>query len=192
MLNAMFKRDTYSTTLYYPHKSNWDDLRFASAALFVPGSGPPLSKDEDGALLLPNNQDSVITGIAQIPHDWWKGRAMKPHVHYECMGDPGVLPAGNMVGKLEYQAADVNGSFSGTWDTSDVIIPLDGVLLKHNIFGDPRELPLNNFSLSAIIKFRIWRMGTDELDTYTGDWKLLEFDLHYERGQVGSGQEYSI
>jgi hypothetical protein len=188
----MLLRDPETTTLYYPQRSNWDDLRFPTYALKVPAqSDAPLPDPDDGNLLFTSTKDSMVTGFAQIPHDWWKGRAMKPHVHFECMD----ASAGNISMKVDYKMANIGELFPAAWTEVQVIIPANGVPLLHDIFGNAL-LDLTGYRLSAGIKFRVWRLGATGAgayeDTYDADWKLLEYDLHYERDKVGSGEEYSI
>jgi len=192
MLNAMFKRDPVTSTTYYPAKTNWDDLRFPISGLKVPSvaTAPGIDLD-DGMALFETGKTTLVTGFAQIPHDWWEGRPMKPHVHFECMTDQ----PGNISMQLDYKIADIKGLYPEIWDTFSVVIPANLTPNLHDIFGSG-SLPLTGYHLSAGIKFRIWRQGTFAVgpfaDTYLGDWKLLEYDLHYERDKVGSGLEYSI
>jgi hypothetical protein len=51
-------------------------------------------------------------------------------------------------------------------------------------------IDMTGFTLSAMIVFKLARVGGDALDTMPGDASLLEFDIHYQINSFGSQQEF--
>ena len=179
------KQDGATSTLYFSDRTNWEDLRFPVTALNPPGavSDPDIDPD-DGTLLFDPAGTERAVGIAQMPHSWALGTPLCPHIHWQATD----ASEGSVLWRLEYDKAEVGGSFSGTWTSVDCLQAAPGDANKHMIcdFEHFKVPP----SVSTIIKWRISRIGGDETDTYAADARLLEFDIHYQIDAVGSGQEY--
>jgi hypothetical protein len=71
----------------WPALNVWDDLRFPAQAINPAGAAEAPTVDQDeakfpGTLLFAGNKDASISGIAQCPHAWSRGTALRPHIHW--------------------------------------------------------------------------------------------------------------
>jgi len=173
-------------TYYYPGYG-WDDLRFPAQGINPPGqvSDPDISA-VDGMLLFDSASTEIIMGAAQMPHAWLEGSQIRPHIHWQATDGN----AGNVLWRFSYDIANVNGDFSGSYTDVDTIMAASGDANTHDI-GSLGYMTMTGYDLSCIIKWRIARIGGDELDTYGADARLLEFDIHYQTTSLGSGNELS-
>jgi len=186
MPNAHFNQDPGSTTLWLPESSNWEDLRFPAAAINPPGGvSDPDVDTTDGTLLFDKGSTEIIMGQAQMPHSTKRNSVLKPHIHWS----PTDADTGDVLWRLEYQLAAINGSFPGAWTALDVLDTGAGDD-KHQLaaFAD---IQLPDAGVSLMIKWRVSRIGGDASDDYDADAKLLEFDIHYQIDSVGSGELYT-
>lgn len=165
----------------------WDDLRFPVQAINPAGAAaPPTVDTTDGTLLFSSGATNTIAVIVQMPHAWWKGSAVTPHIHW-CKT---TSAAGDATWRCEYSIADGNAVFPAfqvlaTQSTVVAGTPDTNTANKHLVtsFGD---LPLTQNNYSCIIKMLIHRIGGDPADTYGANAKLLEFDLHYRLESRGT------
>jgi hypothetical protein len=165
----------------------WEDLRFPAQAINPPGGVNDADIDtDDGALLFDDNNVEQVLGIAQLPHAWKEGTEIRPHVHYECID----TSTGDVVLNFVYSMAKGNGEFSSI-ATAISTVSMDGVVNTHRIAG-LADIDMVGYNISTIIKWKIIRQATDAGDTYGSDFKLLEFDIHYQVDKrfPGSPQEY--
>lgn len=168
--------------------NSWDDLRFPSQGINPPGQVNDPDIDIDGTLLFDEGRTELIAGIAQMPHTWVEGTAIKPHIHWMKT----TSAAGDVVWQFAYRIADPGDVFPAFSDwitaTPAPVSPGD-VADTHGIssFG---SLDMTGFKISCIIIWKLQRVGGDEGDTYGADAKLLEFDIHYRNHNYGSRQEY--
>jgi hypothetical protein len=170
----------------YHNGENYEDLRFPAAGINPPGAASDPDRDTgDGCLLFDKASTEVIAGQAQAPHKWKKGSAMIPHIHWQ----PTTTGAGNVLWRLSVDMASINGEFAGSFTDIDILAAADGSANKHQIasFGN---LNMKGMAVSAMIKWKVSRIGGDATDTYDADAKLLEVDFHYLINSVGSGLEY--
>ena len=179
------EKDPATSTLRYCDHTNYDDLRFPASAINPKGGVNDADRDsDDGSLLFDKSSVEIVAGIGQMPHSWKPGKVY-PHLHWQATS----TGAGNVLWKLEYDVADVNGNFAGSWTELTVLDAAPENANTHLIAAFD-AVDLGSYKLSCIFKWRISRVADDETDTYDADAKLLEFDLHYEIESVGSGQEY--
>jgi len=187
MKRVCLQQDKPTSTLYYNLDSNWDDLRFPSTGLNPAGQvSPPGIDSEDGGLLFDDNSTEIIAGFGQMPHSWKMGSTIKPHVHWQATNDN----AGDVLWRLDYKIANAESAFPADWVSDDLVVSS----IEDEDFQMVRgftPIDMSGKTLSCVIKFRVKRVGGDELDTLTGDAKLLEFDLHYEIDSVASGKEFT-
>jgi hypothetical protein len=171
-----------------PISSYWDDLRFPASGLNPPGpTGAPATDPDTGLLVFEDAATNLTAGVAQMPHAWREGTAVRPHVHW-------VQPAaGNVLWRLEYRLIPAyNGPFPAeeqTINASTAIgtYPGSGNYVNITTFG---EIDMTGFKVSSMIVFKLSRVGGDALDTLAADVSLLEFDIHYEVSSPGSRQEF--
>jgi hypothetical protein len=177
--------DDITSTIFYSDWTNYDDLKFPAQAINPPGSVSDPDRDtNDGTLLFAASGTEVIMGIAQLPHAWAEGTDIFPHVHWQTTDNN----AGDVLWRLEYDIANVDEDFAGSYTAMDIVASSEtnsnGHLIKS--FG---AMPMGQKKLSCIIKWKLSRIGGDASDTYGSDAKLLEFDIHYAIDSVGSGLE---
>lgn len=167
----------------------WDDLRFPASGLNPPGQvTDPSVNSETGLLEFDNNATTMITGVAQMPHAWLEGSAIRPHVHW-------LQPAaGDVVWQMEYRLLPaVDGDFPAAWTTITASTPAfaypgSGTRVMITNFS---EIDMAGFTLSSMVVFRISRLGNDAADTMPATATLLEFDIHYQIDARGSLGEFS-
>jgi hypothetical protein len=171
----------------------WTDLRFPAQAINPAGAADAPSIDTvltsfPGTLLFAGNQENVITGIAQMPHEWLKGTALKPHIHwskptgsasavswvfyYRHIGSPGDAP-GAWVGPL-----------AGTLVAGDQTVSNEHLLVSFD------DISMTGLKESTILNWQIRRLGNSDADNGTA--RLYEFDLHFQVDPGKYGTESDI
>lgn len=169
-----------------PDSPRWEDLRFPADGISIFGFGSDPSRDTvDGLLEFDPDSTERVFVTAQMPHGWKEGSEISPHVHWS----PTDTDTGNVLWRLEYQMANIDGTFPGTWTALDILDAGDGTADKHQI-AEWAAIDMAGMEMSCIIKFKISRIGGGPSDTYTADAKMLEFDIHYQIDSAGSRQEY--
>jgi hypothetical protein len=165
---------------------NWEDLRFPSQSIDPVGSTAPASRDNnDGTITFSASATNIIAGVAQMPHNWLRGSAIRPHIHW-C---PTTTGSGNVYWRFEYEIVNFGDAFTG-YTTVNTLDAADGTSEKHQIHNlYSTEIAMTNFKESSIMKWRISRIGGDGTDTYAAVARLLEFDIHYRVGKPGTESE---
>jgi len=166
----------------------WDDLRFPASGLNPPGPLTAPSTDTDtGLLIFEDAKTQVVAGVAQMPHAWAEGTEIRPHVHW-------LQPAaGNVLWRLEYRLIPAyNGEFPAAWTTINTATavgtyPGTGTFVNITNFG---AIDMTGFKISAMVVFKLSRVGGDALDTLADDVPLLEFDIHYQINSFGSREQF--
>jgi hypothetical protein len=166
----------------------WDDLRFPASGLNPPGPVFAPSTDTDtGLLIFADAATNTMAGVAQMPHAWAEGTEIRPHVHW-------LQPAaGNVLWRLEYRLIPAyNGQFPAAWTTINASEAVGayvgpGQFVNITAFG---PIDMTGFKISAMVVFKLSRIGGDALDTLAADVPLLEFDIHYQINAFGSRAEF--
>lgn len=171
--------------LYFP-RVGWDDLRYPATGINPPGQVSDPDVDiVDGTFLFDKASTEIIMGVSQMPHIWKAGSIIDPHLHWQSTDDE----AGNVLWRLEYQIADIDSSFPGSWTALDALsASLEEE--EHHIISEFASIDMGGHTISCIIKWRVSRIGGDGTDTYDNDAKLLEFDIHYQIDSIGSEVEH--
>lgn len=158
----------------------WDDLRFPATQLRVnPATNVPNFDTANLGYLMPQNDDSeILFVIAQMPHAWKQGTAIKPHIHFiqESADEP--------VFKIDYRF-EPEASFQTIVSTGLAIEYPGGTTSIHQIAVFP-EIDMTNRPISTIVDFIFYR----DDNVVTGDVLLKEFDIHYQVDSTGSRGEY--
>lgn len=166
----------------------WDDLRFPASGLNPPGpENAPAVNTSLGTLTFADGSTRVVAGLAQMPHSWLEGSTVEPHVHW-------IQPAaGNVTWRLEYRILPaIGGLLPAEWTTVTVSnavseYPGAGNWIQITPLG---SIDMTGYTLSAMILFRLARLGGDAADTLSGAVDLLEFDIHYQIDGRGSRKEF--
>jgi hypothetical protein len=167
----------------------WEDLRFPATSLNPPGTESDADVEKTGVfvgtLLFAAGSTEICCGVAQFPHSMKIGSSIYPHVHWS----PTTAGAGDVLWRLEYIHANINGVFAGTYEELTALDTASGVANTHQIISfDP--IVGTTIGLSSIMCWKLSRIGGDSTDTYGADARLLEFDIHYEIDTMGSREEY--
>lgn len=179
------------TILSYGKATVWDDLTFPANAINPTGAASDADIDASdtvyiGTLLFDASATELCAGVAQFPHKMKIGSIIHPHIHW--IGT--TTGTGNVLWRLSYDIADVNGTFTGTYTDIDVLAAAPASATKHCLaeFG---EIDMSAYTgVSSMMLWRVSRIGGDATDTYAADARLLEFDIHYEIDSMGSREEY--
>ena len=186
--SPLLKADSISVGAVYYSDMYWDDLRvpLTNTRLNPANSEPDFEDCGDGTFAWGFDADSdsawTLNFITQIPHSYKEGTDICAHIHWQ----PEDTNTGDVVWKLAYTIANIDGSFSAV-DTFRVLDTGSGTALEHQLidFGD---IDGSSTTISAIIKGNIARMGDATDDDYTGIAYGLELDFHYEIDSPGSPQ----
>jgi predicted RecA/RadA family phage recombinase len=165
----------------------WEDLRFPAQAINPPGNVDDADiEPATGCLLFDASATEVCMGVAQLPHAWKQGSAIRAHLHWT----PTSTNTGNVYWRLDYQVKNIGETFdfSAGWTTANTLDAADGVSGKHQIH-QLAEITMTDKTVSCMIHWKLSRIGGDGTDTYTADARLLEFDIHYEVDSMGSDEE---
>lgn len=166
----------------------WDDLRFAATNTRVnPATSKPDFDFTNVEYLFDDTDTETIVMIGQMPHAWQLGSNIEPHVHW--LQDA----SGNVKWQLDYMIMDIGdtepGSFTTITTTNALETYTSGVIHQYSDFA---EIDMSSFNrVSAILIFKLSRLGGDEQDTMSGDARFKEFDIHFKMDTPGSVQEAS-
>lgn len=164
----------------------WDDLRYPAAGINPPGAlSDPTRDTSDGRLAFSPTADNVIAVQVQMPHAWLEGSSIRPHIHWS----PTSANTGNVKWQMQYKIADINGAFPAGWTTDTVLQAGAGVSDQHQIVSFA-PIDMTGLHLSCMLLMLVYRLGSDPADTYTGDAKLNEFDIHFQQNALGSNEEF--
>jgi len=194
-LDRMFREARLADQAFHSiFRTSWDDLRFPAQGINPPGQvSDPAREATTGLLLFGASGTETIAGVAQMPHDWKEGSILGPHVHWQKT----VAGAGDVVWQLDYEVVP-NGDIATMGYTSQLqsntIVPqiTDDNSANRLLVTDLGEMTMVNKKISCCILWKLSRVGGDAADTYASDARLVEFDIHYQRGQLGSTYEYSL
>lgn len=167
----------------------WDDLSFPALAINPAGAAVPASVDNtDGTLIFSGTVDNAIAIVAQMPHSWVDGTAIRPHIHLQFKTSANA----NTRWKLEWDIANVNGDFGGfTAEKSETVTMANPQNVNKHAIKAWSEIAMTGFKDSAIVKFKITRLAnSDAADNDTNAANLVSFDVHYQRNAHGSFDEY--
>lgn len=169
----------------------WDDLRFAAGGFNPTGStAPPTEDTSTGLLSFAGNADNIIGGVAQMPHAWKRGSAIRPHLHLIF---PTTEAAKNTRWKLEYDIANPNENFVNayaTYTALPVITVANPNNAKKHVLASFAEIDMTGYRESTVVTWRITRLAaSDVLDDDTNACILAEFDIHYQIDKTGTATE---
>lgn len=170
-----------------PMVNVWDDLRFPATAINPPGVvSDPDWDATSGGWLFDSSSTEALYVVAQLPHAWKVGSALRPHVHWEKT----TSAAGTVAWQLRYEWASVGFLREAlvTLDTPTLAVSDNDTADLHAIsaLGDIDSV---GKGISDILVMRLERVGAS--DSYGADARLLEFDIHYQIDALGSRQEFT-
>lgn len=167
----------------------WDDLRFPAQAINPVGALSPPAVDEvetgfPGTFLFSGSQDQMISGIAQLPHAWAKGTAIRPHIHWS-------KPTGSssaVTWELFIRQIGNPGDVAGAWSDAiaGTIVAGDQTVNDNHILSAFGDVAMTDYIESCCLAWRLYRRGAD---AETNAVRLIEFDIHYQIDQLGTVSE---
>lgn len=169
-------------------ETTWEDLRMPAQSINPAGSTAPPSVDNaTGMLSFAGNADNIIAGVAQMPHGWKHGSAIRCHLHLIF---PTTASAKDTRWKLEYNRSNVNGNFEhayGTYTAMTVITVRNPAATAKQVVASFAELDMTGYIGSTCLLWRITRLASsDAADNDTAACILAEFDIHYQKDRNGS------
>ena len=149
-----------------------EDLRFPATLIRQGVTTKPDFDTTDIVLLFPQNDATEIAYInAQMPHGWRAGSIIEPHVHYIQEADQ------QPVFKIDYRWHNIGSTVPATWTTYTMgtnIMPYSSGSI-HQLLDGGDGIDGTGFTESSILQIKLYR----DDNVYTGDVKLIEFDIHY-------------
>jgi len=178
--------------------TSWEDLRFPAQGINPPGAATDPARSTSNALLyFEGNVDETIAGVAQVPHAWKRGTALRPHIHL-------VFPtsaSANTRWRIEWDVASPNGDFNmtiptsqstaTTYTNSETITVANPADVNKHVVASFASWTMTGITESACILWRITRLAnSDAADNHNANVVLLEFDIHYEIDKFGTDDEF--
>jgi len=166
-------------------KPAWDDLTFPSQGINPPGGvSDPARSQVNGLLQFSASATNMIAGVAQLKHGWKHGTTVEPHLHYRAATEE---PGGNSRWLLEYRIYNPNdGTVLGAYTELYLTIGHVSNDRGNYVIGFESDIPMPGMGDSAMIEWRLSRLGGDALDTFGGLITLVDIDFHFQRFSIGS------
>jgi len=171
----------------------WDDLRFPAQSINPPGvlDGPTVDATETGfpgTLLFSGSADKIICGVAQMPHAWSRGTAIRPHIHWSKT----TGSASAVTWELFIRILGFAGEAPGAWSSAlPVTVTVGSPLVTDELlisgFGD---VAMTAQRESTMFAWRLYRRGSTDADN--ADVRLYEFDIHYQIDKLGTIPEIPV
>lgn len=171
----------------YPAYATWDDYEFPVNNLRInPATSKPDYSFTDVVYLFDDGSTETIAGNGHLPHAWYTGSDISPHVHWTAR------TTGDVLWRLTYKIWD-NFTTEPAWATLDTTT----VIEAYTASGDAMISEFTDITCSALttvspnIKIKLSRVGGATADTYVGDVEFLKFDFHIKKHRTGSATEYA-
>ena len=119
-----------------------------------------------------------------ILHDFKAGSIPTFHCHWTHNE---VAPSGDVVWKIEYSI--IRGYEQDQFPASRTMSSVQTAESQYTHHITPDDMPLldtDDLEIDAVLIGRVYRGNAGDGDTFNGDPFLLQIDMHYEMGQVGT------
>lgn len=136
----------------------------------------------------PGPQQHDAWGGIQLPHSRASFSDLDVHFHYF----PTTNNVGDAIMEVEYAVANINDAFPVAATTLVTPITLSVAAPDVNVHKILTLFTItgSNIGMSAVIVFRLSRLGNAGGDTYTGDIAGLSFDAHVRIDSIGSDEPF--
>ena len=169
----------------------WEDLRFPAQGINPAGAASPPAVDDvltsfSGTLLFSGSQENVIAGVAQMPHSWAVGTALRPHIHWS-------KPVGSSAAvtwEFYYRHLGSAGDVAGAW-VGPVVGTLaagDQTVTNNQLLTTFGTVDMTGKVESTMLCWQLRRQGA--ADANNGTARLLELDFHYQTNKRGTVPEF--
>lgn len=173
----------------------WEDLRFPAQGINPPGAeSDPDRNTTTGLLMFDDAATETVAGVAQMPHGWKSESNVVPHVHW--MATQATPPADGtnaVMWTFSYAVKDVGESWDqSTYATNTVTSTVNAFVSSNAVhqLTDFADIDMTGKQDSAVIFWKLSRIGGNEADTYNADAQLVEVDFHYRINTLGSLDEH--
>lgn len=170
--------------------AQWDDLRSPASSIPIRGATGEPDEDTDGSLLFDASAVEQCASIFQMPHAWDRNN-VRFHIHWaKATGTSGTV-AWQERHRI-WNNNDVTPSWS-SWTSATGVSLATGADTKTRISSFP-EWAMSGKRGSCMISVQLRRNGSATglatgADTFTGDARLWELDIHYRVVGLGSTTE---
>jgi hypothetical protein len=158
-----------------------DDLSIAGHVLRA-GATPPTWTAYNGTLYAPEFINAATTdlhGSFELLHNYLDASNLEFHIHWS----PSTTNTGNCYWGIDYSISNMLAVFPAA-TTVLVAAAGSGVVRTHQ-YTTLATITGTGLTKGATIDFRIYRLGGDALDTFTGSAYLHNVGLHYTVGSTG-------
>jgi hypothetical protein len=163
----------------------WNDIFIDGLSAIGGATDPPLFGAFLGGVWATSFSATAINSAHasfELQHDYKEGTDLEIHMHWS----PATTNVGNVVWGIEYTSANRLGVFPAT-TTVRTTVAAGGVANTHNS-QNLVILSGTGVGIGHIIRFRLFRDGTNAADTFTGAAFLHRIGIHYECDTLGSRQ----
>jgi hypothetical protein len=183
-------RDVKKVTVQELLRYGYDDLRFPSHAINPAGAAAAPTLDDTltgmpGTLLFSGSQENVAVGVAQMPHAWLPGSAIKPHIHWSKP----VGTADAVTWEFYYRHLGFPSDTPGDWvgPIAGALVAGDPTTTNSHIITGFGDVSMTGKRESSMLCWQIRRQGATDADAGTA--RLYEFDIHYFSVKAGTSTE---
>jgi hypothetical protein len=171
----------------YPLQGTWDDSQSPAFAFGVGNTVPSLIAFPTGSDLRLYQCDGsdILYWSLQFPHTILpKSITLKPHVHWTMAANP--TAGQNLIWKIDYVSSAINGTFQDPQIplTAPTYVTLGNELRKHKVTAIGNIVITGSPSL--IVLGRITCTPPASRNPL-----LLGFDIHFQRGPLGTDSEFA-
>lgn len=165
----------------------YDDYLISGTAVALGSSAPGLTELRNGLFLYAfdggvTTEQAFFT--AHLLHDIRAGSTPTFHVHWTHNT---ASPSGAVKWQIQYSFARGYGIDTFGAPTTVTSTQSAGAQYIHHITSDDdMPITLTNMEPDMLLIGRIFRDPTDSADTFANDAFLIQVDLHYEKGQIGT------
>lgn len=164
----------------------WDDLTVAGFAIKTGGTAPNFTTFGPSGTLnayqFSNTTDDQAWLSFQMPHSYWEGSSIIPHVHWARTAATGA--GNNVIWGLEYEWQNIDSAFAGP-STIYVTNAISGTNWYHQLSEFP-TVSGSGKKISSVFTCRIFRLASSTADDYDKPAALLQVDIHYQKDTIGS------
>lgn len=169
----------------------WTDLVATPAAINPVGPDSPATISGTlGVLEFTSGQNDSCFVWFQLPHAYFEGSNVEPHIHYQR----DTSSTGSVKWRMKTIWYNV-GSTMPDWSaysTANDSIGIDDGRARQQLI-DAWHVDGAGKTISSLLGLAIQRnSGTGGGDTYAGDAHIVSVDVHYQQRQPGSVQEYRL
>lgn len=173
------------------HVEGWDDLRFPAQGINPAGAADAPTVDTaltgyPGTLLFSGSQDNIIAGIAQMPHAWKAGTAVKPHIHWSKPVGSASAADWVLYYRILGSPGDAHGALVGP--VAGTLVAGTATVANSMLLTAFGSIDLTGQKESTCLAWQIRRLGNTDADSGTA--RLFEFDLHYQTDKSGTVNEF--